>query len=318
MLLDRRVARRLGPLASRPGSIGARSQGFPMPSDPPDPDPRRPDRGSAAGVLAEIIAHKRQEVSAAVAKTPMHEMKARALDAEPPRNFFAAVTRPEGELRVIAEIKKASPSAGLIRPDFDPQAIAKAYHLSGAAAISCLTDEHFFRGSLDFIAHIKAAVPLPVLRKDFVIDTYQVYEARAAGADAILLIAECLTEPQMIDLLILSTELKMTVLLEVHDLESLIQVRSHVGFPHRAYQLLGINNRNLKDMNVDLDHTLELLQYVDNKDVLVSESGIRTRQDLDRLESAGVHRVLVGEHLMRQPDPGLALWRLIHGNAPRS
>ena len=277
-------------------------------SPPPDPDPSR-----GAGVLAEIVQHKRAEVEAASAAVPIEELAARCRDAEPTRNFFAAVTRPEHELRVIAEVKKASPSAGVIREDFDPVAIARAYHLSGAAAISCLTDEHYFQGSLDFIEQIKRAVPLPVLRKDFIIDTYQVYEARAAGADAILLIAECLTEPQMIDLLILSTELKMTVLLEVHDLESLVQVRSHVGFPHRAYQLLGINNRNLKDMTVSLDHTLDLLKYVDNKNVLVSESGIRTREDVQKLQAAGVHRILVGEHLMRQPDPGVALWRLIHG-----
>ena len=281
----------------------------PPPESPPDPEPG-PRGGSA--VLSEIVAHKRREVEAALAETPIEEMRDRALAAEPPRNFFAAVTRPENELRVIAEVKKASPSAGVIRPDFDPVAIAKAYHLSGAAAISCLTDQRYFQGSLDFIDRIKQAVPLPVLRKDFIVDTYQVYEARAAGADAILLIAECLTEPQMIDLLILSTELKMTVLLEVHDLESLVQVRSHVGFPHRAYQLLGINNRNLKDMTVSLDHTLDLLKYVDNKNVLVSESGIRTRGDVERLQEHGVHRILVGEHLMRQPDPGVALWRLIH------
>jgi len=263
-------------------------------------------------ILNQIVAYKHQEVAAAKERRSLEDVKQAALDAEPARNFFAAVTRPEDEVRAIAEVKKASPSAGVIREDFDPVAIAKAYHLSGAAAISCLTDEHYFQGSLDYIAQIKAAVPLPVLRKDFIVDPYQLFEARAAGADAVLLIAECLTEPMMIDLLILSTELKMTVLLEVHDLESLIQVRSHVGFPHRAYQLLGINNRNLQTMTVDLEHTLELLQYVDDRSLLVSESGIRTREDVKRLSAAGVNRILVGESLMRQPDPGLALWRLLH------
>lgn len=262
-------------------------------------------------ILAQIVADKKLEVAASQETAPLAEVKAQAADTPPPRNFYAAVTRPKGELRVIAEVKKASPSAGVIREDFDPVAIAKAYHEAGAAAISCLTDEKYFQGSLSYIAQIKDAVPLPVLRKDFIIDAYQVYQARAAGADAVLLIAECLGEPQMIDLLILATELKMTVLLEVHDYESLIQVKSHVGFPHPGYQLLGINNRNLKEMTTDLGHTLKLLKDVPNKDILVSESGIRTHEDIKRLAEAGVHRVLVGEHLMKQPDVGSALKALM-------
>ncbi len=262
-------------------------------------------------ILARIVADKKEEVAASQVVAPLEELKAHASDAEPPRNFFAAVTRPKGELRVIAEVKKASPSAGLIREDFDPVAIAKAYHGAGAAAISCLTDEKYFQGSLDYIAQIKEAVPLPVLRKDFIIDPYQVYQARAAGADAILLIAECLGEPQLIDLLILATELKMTVLLEVHDYESLIQVKSHVGFPHPGYQLLGINNRDLKTMTTDLSHTLKLIKDVPDIDILVSESGIKTHDDIKRLQEAGIHRVLVGEHLMRQADIGKALRALM-------
>lgn len=265
-------------------------------------------------VLGDIIRHKRGQVEAARRQTPLEDVAARAADAPPPRNFYAAMTRPKGQLRVITEIKRASPSAGMIREDFDPVAIARTYHANGAAAISCLTDEKYFRGSLDFIAPIKEAVPLPVLRKDFIIDSYQVYESRAAGADAVLLIAECLGEPQMIDLLILATELKMTVLLEVHDYESLIQVKSHVGFPHPGYQLLGINNRNLKTMDTDLDHTLRLLPEVPDLEILVSESGIRTRQDVKRLRQAGVNRILVGEHLMKQPDIGAALRELIGDN----
>ncbi len=262
-------------------------------------------------ILAQIVADKKLEIAASQEALALAEVKAQAADTPPPRNFYAAVTRPKGELRVIAEVKKASPSAGVIREDFDPVAIAKAYHEAGAAAISCLTDEKYFQGSLSYIAQIKDAVPLPVLRKDFIIDAYQIYQARAAGADAVLLIAECLGEPQMIDLLILATELKMTVLLEVHDYESLIQVKSHVGFPHPGYQLLGINNRNLKEMTTDLGHTLKLLKDVPNKDILVSESGIRTHEDIKRLADAGVHRVLVGEHLMRQPDVGAALRKLM-------
>jgi indole-3-glycerol phosphate synthase len=262
-------------------------------------------------MLAEIVAHKRTEVAAAAAVRPLAAVRDAAAAADPPRNFFAAVTRPKHELRVIAEIKKASPSAGLIREDFDPVALAKSYHANGAAAISCLTDEKYFQGSLDSIRQIKAATPLPVLRKDFIIDPYQIYEARAAGADAVLLIAECLGEAQLLDLLILATELRLTSLVEVHDYESLIQVQSHVGFPHPGYQLLGINNRDLKTMTTDVKHTLDLLGEVPNRDILVSESGIRTREDLDRLAEAGVHRVLVGEHLMRQPDVGVALRELM-------
>ena len=264
-------------------------------------------------MLAEIVSHKREEVAEARRQRPLDEIKRAAAEADPPRNFFAAVTRPRHELRVIAEIKKASPSAGLIRPDFDPVALAQAYHANGAAAISCLTDEKYFQGSLSYIKQIKKVMPLPVLRKDFIVDPYQIYEARAAGADAILLIAECLGEAPLIDLLILATELRLTSLVEVHDFESLIQVQSHVGFPHPGYQLLGINNRDLKTMTTDLEHTLNLLPEVPNKDILVSESGIRTKEDIDRLADAGVHRVLVGEHLMRQPDPGKALRQLIQG-----
>lgn len=264
-------------------------------------------------MLQQIVNDKRLEVDAARRARPLKEVQAAAQDADPPRNFFAAVTRPKGQLRVIAEVKKASPSAGVIREDFDPVAVAKAYHENGAAAISCLTDEKYFQGKLEYIAQIKREIPLPVLRKDFIIDPYQIYEARAAGADAVLLIAECLGEAQLIDLLILATELKLTTLVEVHDYESLIQVKSHVGFPHPGYQLLGINNRDLKTMTTDVSHTLELLKEVPSPDILVSESGIRTHEDIQRLADAGVHRVLVGEHLMRQPDIGAALRELMHG-----
>ncbi len=265
-------------------------------------------------VLSDILTHKREEIAAAKAQRPLDEVKAAAADTDIPRNFYRAVTEPTRRLKIIAEIKRASPSAGLIREDFDPVALARQYHEHGAAAISCLTDAKFFQGELKFIRQIKDAVPLPVLRKDFIVDPYQVYEARAAGADAILLIAECLGEPQMIDLLILATELKLTVLLEVHDLESLVQVKPHLGFPHPGYQLLGINNRDLRTMTTDLQHTIDLLSEVPDKKVLVSESGIRTHADIATLLHNGVYRVLVGEHLMRQPDPGLALRELIHGD----
>lgn len=263
-------------------------------------------------ILKEIVEHKRHEVDAAKQRVPEDELKRRIVDLERPRNFFAAMTRPKEQLRVIAEVKRASPSAGLIRADFDPVAIATAYAENGAAAISCLTDEKYFQGSLDFLAQIKQAMPLPVLRKDFIIDTYQVYEARAAGADAVLLIAECLPdEGQFIDLLILATELKLTTLVEVHGVEQLLRIRPHIGFPNPSYTLLGINNRDLRTMTTDLNHTLRVIDMVENTDILVSESGIRTHEDIAKLRAAGVHRVLVGEHLMRQPDVGKALRELM-------
>jgi indole-3-glycerol phosphate synthase len=265
-------------------------------------------------VLTQIIADKRREVEQAKADDPLDEVKSRAADTAPPRNFFSAVTRPTDQLRVIAEIKKASPSAGVIRDDFDPVAIARAYHQGGAAAISCLTDAKYFQGSLAYIHQIKDAVPLPVLRKDFIIDPYQVYESRAAGADAMLLIAEAIPhEGELLDLLILATELRLTTLVEVHDVEQLLKVRPHIGFPHPSYALLGINNRDLKTMITDVSHTLRLLEMVEDPAVVVSESGIRSQNDVARLRKAGVHIILVGEHLMRQPDVGAALRGLING-----
>ncbi len=181
--------------------------------------------------------------------------------------------------------------------------------------LSCLTDEKFFGGKLGYIHRIKAAVPLPVLRKDFLIDPYQLWQSRASGADAILLIAECLTEAQIVDMLILAQQLQLTVLLEVHSMDNLLRVRPHVGFPHPAYCLLGINNRDLDTMTVDLGHTLRLVDLVDDRSVLVSESGIKTPADLARLAEENVRTVLVGEHLMKQPSPGNALAELL-GSEP--
>lgn len=267
-----------------------------------------------ANILDDIVANKRVEVARAQQDEPLERIKQRALEAPKPRNFFAAVTERSATMNVIAEIKKASPSAGVIREDFDPVALAEAYHAGGARAISCLTDERYFQGSLDYIARIKQAVPLPVLRKDFIVDPYQLYEARAAGADAVLLIAECLNEAEMVDLLILATQLQLTILLEVHDVEALLRVRPHVGFPHRGYCLLGINNRDLRAMSTDLNHTLRLLDMVEDPSILVSESGIRTHEDIQRLFQAGIRVVLVGEHLMKQPDVAAALRDLITGD----
>ncbi len=264
-----------------------------------------------ADILKQIVQYKREEVARAKAETPLETLESRIAERPQARNFFSSVTRPRNQLRVIAEIKRASPSAGLIREDFDPVAIAQAYAEAGAAAISCLTDSRYFQGSLEFIPQIKQAVSLPVLRKDFIIDPYQVYEARAAGADAVLLIGECLDEARLIDLLILATELKMTTLLEVHEVETLLRIRPHIGFPHAGYTLLGVNNRDLRTMTTDLSHTLRMLEMIEDPSILVAESGIRTREDIARLREAGVHRILIGEHLMRQPDVGKALRELI-------
>lgn len=266
-------------------------------------------------VLRHIVEHKRREVAEASKRAPLSQLKDRIAELGRPRNFFRRVVddrQPNGT-RVIAEIKRKSPSAGVIREHFDPVDIARRYSEAGASAISCLTDREFFGGELEYIHRIRDAVPLPVLRKDFIIDEYQLWESRAAGADAVLLIAECLSESQIIDFQILATELQMTTLLEVHHIESLWRVLGHVGFPHVGYGLLGVNNRNLETMETDIRHVMRLADMVEapTRRVMVAESGIRTPADLARLREHGVHIVLVGESLMREPDPGLALRLLL-------
>jgi len=219
------------------------------------------------------------------------------------RNFYKAVTRPNSRgINVIAEIKKASPSAGVIRADFDPVAIAQTYKKCGADAISVLTDEKYFQGRLEYIDQIRQVVDLPVLRKDFIIDLWQVYESRAAGADAILLIAEALKPGELMDIMIAAAELTLTVVLEVHQADTLMRVRSMVGFPKKGYSVLGINNRDLDTMQVDLNTTSRLAGLLDNKDELVAESGIKTKADVEKLKKVGVKAVLVGEVLCKSPD----------------
>jgi indole-3-glycerol phosphate synthase len=273
------------------------------------------------GVLDRIVETKKREVEQRRAVTPLETLRARVRDAASPRNFFQAVTKTPGDreartgklLNVIAEVKKASPSAGVIKSDFDPVAIARAYEAAGADAISCLTDEPYFHGKLEYIAQIKASVALPVLRKDFIIDPWQVYEARDAGADAILLIAECLQTPELIDLQILATELKMTTLIEVHSIENLMRVRDCViGFPMKSYSLLGINNRNLQTMHVDISNTLRMLDFVEDRSVLISESGIQTREHVLKLADQNVRGALVGESLMRSGDVTASMRQMFH------
>ncbi len=255
-------------------------------------------------VLQRIIRRKRKEVAAAKAAVPLEILRERISELGRTRNFFQKVVDHGSttQTRLIAEVKRKSPSAGVIREDFDPVAIARKYHAAGATAISCLTDEVDFGGKLEYIHAIRDAIPLPVLRKDFIIDPYQIWESRAAGADAVLLIAECLRESEIIDFQILCVELGMTTLLEVHDADNLWRVLNHLGFPHPGYSLLGINNRDLRTMKTDLNHSLRMADLVEDPRILVSESGITTPDDLKRLRAHGIHIVLVGEHLMRQPD----------------
>jgi len=259
-----------------------------------------------SSILEQIIQTKRQEVAARQAQTPLEALQETIQTLGRPRNFFRAVThKGRKPLNLIAEVKKASPSAGVIRADFDPVNIAEQYAAAGADALSVLTDETYFQGKLEYLHAIRDRVKLPVLRKDFIIDPYQVYESRAAGADAILLIAECLETSQMMDLQILATELSLTCLIEVHDLDNLMRVRDHViGFPHKSYSLLGINNRDLRTFKTDLGTTLRMAELVEDRQVLVSESGIHSHDDIKKLAGAGVRAVLVGESLMRSEDIG--------------
>jgi indole-3-glycerol phosphate synthase len=264
-------------------------------------------------ILEQILNTKRQEVAQRQQRAPIDALKETITTLGRPRNFFHAVTRkPTGRVNLIAEIKRASPSAGVLRPDFDPVTIARSYEEAGADALSVLTDQTYFQGHLDHIHAVRDAVKLPVLRKDFIIDTYQVYESRAAGADAILLIAECLETSQLIDLQILATELNMTCIIEVHDMENLIRVRDAViGFPHRSYSLLGINNRDLHTFETNLGTTLRMAELVEDRDVLISESGIQTPDDIRKLEAVGVRAVLIGEVFLRAQDIGAKVRELI-------
>jgi indole-3-glycerol phosphate synthase len=254
-------------------------------------------------ILVQIIRDKVQEVQARKKEISIESLQDKAAAMPKCRNFYKAVTKinPRG-LNVIAEVKKASPSAGVIRGDFDPVAIAQTYERCGADAISVLTDEKYFQGKLEYLTAIKEAVSIPVLRKDFIIDPYQVYEARAAGADAILLITEAMPTGLLMDLLILANELTLTVLLESHDADALLKVRSLLDFPQKHYVVLGINNRNLSTMKVDINTTSRLAEFVDDKRQLVAESGIKTRQDVEKFIRIGVGAVLIGQTLCESPD----------------
>jgi indole-3-glycerol phosphate synthase len=260
----------------------------------------------ATNILNRIVETKRKELAQARLAVPLESIRAQLPGAPPVRNFFAACTRrPRRLVNVIAEIKRASPSAGVMREEFDPPAIARQYARAQVNAISVLTDREYFGGSLDDLRAVRRAVDLPLLRKDFIIDPYQVYESRLAGADAVLLIAEVLDSSALMDLAILAAALKLTCLIEVHGMEQLLRVRSMIGFPHASYSLLGINNRDLTTFQTDISTTLRLAELALDRRCLVSESGIRTRSDVERLLQVGVNTVLIGETLMRAGDiPG--------------
>lgn len=256
-------------------------------------------------VLDKIVLQKQEEIAAAKRRRPL-EVLEREIDSAPAVRDFVAALRDANGMGLIAEVKKASPSAGVIREDFDAVAIAREYERHGANCLSVLTDEKFFQGHLDYLKAVRAAVHIPVLRKDFLLDRYQVVEARAAGADCILLIAECLERPQMADLNACALELGMSVLIEIYDPENLEPVLA------LKPALLGINNRNLRTFVTDLKHTLDFVDRVPPSTLLISESGISKRDDVTRLQSAGVGGILVGETLMRSADIGAKIRELLN------
>jgi indole-3-glycerol phosphate synthase len=254
-------------------------------------------------ILKKILAVKAQEVAAAKPAKPLPQLRAEAERAPPVRDFVAAIRNKiaAGKPAVIAEIKKASPSKGVIRADFRPDEIAKSYAKHGAACLSVLTDEQFFQGSADYLKQARAACDLPVLRKDFIVDEYQIYQARAMGADAILLIASALTLGQMKEFEKLAFQLGMAVLVEVHDGDEL-DIALKLSTP-----LLGINNRNLRTFEVSLQTTLNLLSHIPDDRIVVTESGILTQENVKLMLSNQVNAFLVGEAFMRAADPGSEL-----------
>jgi indole-3-glycerol phosphate synthase len=255
-------------------------------------------------ILEKIVATKWREIEQAKANKPLLIVRDEAAATPPPRDFFTALAAP-GPIRLIAEVKKASPSAGVIRADFDPVDIAMTYERHGASCLSVLTDAPFFQGSLDDLRAVREAVELPVLRKDFILDEYQLFEARAAGADAVLLIAECLDDCNLRKLFERAVSIGLAPLVELYDPENLQRV-----FDAGA-TLIGVNNRDLRTFHTDIEHTLRLRERVPDECVLVAESGIRTRADVQRLERAGVDAILVGETLMSSPDIGAAVDSLL-------
>lgn len=266
---------------------------------------------SVPTVLERIVARKVEEVAAARAAVSLAEQEARARVASAPRGFARALQQQAAQRKpaVIAEVKKASPSKGVIRADFDPAQIAASYQAGGASCLSVLTDVDFFQGSNAYLQQARAACSLPVIRKDFLIDPYQVIEARAIGADCVLLIAACLDDGQLVELAQVAQEQGLDVLVEVHDGEELERALKHLDTP-----LLGINNRNLHTFEVSLKTTLDLLPRIPADRLVVTESGILARADVELMEQHEVWTFLVGEAFMRAPEPGEELRRLFFPN----
>lgn len=251
-------------------------------------------------MLNEILRYKREEVRARKSARHLTELKARVRDLPPPRGFqkaLMATPKANASIHLIAEIKKASPSRGIIRKDFDPVSIAEIYDKHGATALSVLTDEHFFEGHLSFIGKVRERVSLPVLQKDFLLEDYQIYEARAAQADAVLLIAAVLDRRQFADFHALAKDLGMDVLSEVHTEKEFEQVVD-------VAEVVGINNRDLHSFKTDLETTFRVIKEIPEDRIVVSESGINSREEVLRLIEAGVDAILVGDSLMREPDIG--------------
>ena len=248
-------------------------------------------------VLDEITSWKREELAERKSRRPQAVVEAAAKDAPSVRDFRAAI-HCQSAVKLIAEVKKASPSAGLIRPDFNPVDIAREYERNGAAAVSVLTDEKYFQGSFDYLRDIRRAARVPALCKEFIIDAYQIHQARAAGADAILLIVRILSDDELVSFLDTAHALGMAVLVETHGEEEVERALSC------GARIIGINNRDLDKLTTDVETTFRLAPLVPGDCVMVSESGIRTREDVIRLQDAGVHAILVGESLMRSDDIG--------------
>ena len=258
-------------------------------------------------ILARILKVKAEEIAAGKSAAPLAELETRVADLPACRDFAGALREraQRSADAIIAEIKRASPSAGLIRQDFDPAEIARAYQRGGATCLSVLTDRQFFQGHDDFLVAARAACDLPVLRKDFIIDPWQVWETRALGADALLLIVAALDDARLVELSALGFQLGLSVLVEVHDEAELERALAVPG------NLVGINNRDLHRFVTDLDTTLRLAPRVPSDRLVISESGIHTAADLARLQAGGVGTFLIGESFMREPEPGLALRALL-------
>ena len=251
------------------------------------------------GILDAIVAKKKEGLKVVKARTPLKDLKGKLGDVEKPGDFTRALKKKHGErIRLIAEIKKASPSKGVIRKDFDHLSIARIYEEKTVDAVSILTEEDFFQGSITFIPDAKRVLTKPVLRKDFIVDEYQIYEARAYQADALLLIAAILDKNQASEYLHLSEELGLSVLFEVHDIKEL-EMAMVIDCP-----IIGINNRNLKTLQIDLQTTFELRKLIPSQKIVVSESGIRTKIDVQKLHEAGIDAMLIGTSLMETEDIG--------------